>query len=86
VLPETGGSLPPGSVLSPPSSGGGSTGGGGSTPAQPSNPLGELTEDLIGVGGSQDTSNNQQQPLLPLPPVLEDTVEGLTDPLLGGGD
>ena len=87
VLPETGGSLPPGSVLSPPSSDGGSTGGGGSMPTQPSNPLGELTEGLLGVGGSQDTSNNnQQQPLLPLPPVLEDTVDGLTDPLLGGGN
>ena len=58
VLPNTDGSLPPGSVLSPSTGGDTSTSGTPSTPNQPGNPLSDLTDGLIGGGDSQPTSNN----------------------------
>ena len=83
VLPNTGGSLPPGSVLSPSTGGSTSTSGTPSTPNQPRNPLGDLTDGLLGGGDSQQTSNNPPAiPGLPLPDV-EETLDELTDPLLG---
>jgi hypothetical protein len=87
VLPNTGtGTLPPGSVLNPSTGSGTSTGTGTGqqAPSQTSNPLSDLANGLIGGGDSQPTSNNP--PSLPLPglPAVEDTLEDLTDPLLGG--
>jgi hypothetical protein len=84
VLPDPDtGSLPPGSVLNP---GGGdtSTDPGSGTPSQPSDPLNDLTNGLIDGGGSQPTSNDQ--PALPGLPEVEDTLDGVTDPLLGGSN
>ncbi len=90
LIPDTDtGSLPPGSVLNPPSDSGTSTDTDQQTPDQPSdapsNPLSDLTDGLIGGGDSQPTSNDP--PSLPLPglPTVEDTLEDLTDPLLGDG-
>jgi hypothetical protein len=89
LLPNTGGttSLPPGSVLNAPSQAdtsnpsGTGTGSGG----QATDPLEQLTDGLIG-GDSESTSNGDQGDGggLPQLPDLGDTVDDLTDPLLGG--
>ncbi len=85
LLPSaTGQPLPPGSVLGQPPTEEPQTGPDKSTgtEAPASNPLGDLTDDLLGGGGggSGPASN---QPALPGASELEEIIEGVTDPLLG---
>ncbi len=83
-LPSTAGQLPPGSVLGQPPAqqqpdeSDEPTDDDG-TQAPVSNPLGDLTEELLGQGGSGPASND---PALPGTDEIEDLVEGVTDPLL----
>jgi hypothetical protein len=94
-LPDTGADLPPGSVLDPPQSDTSTpsgSGGTGSADGGTTNPLKDLTDGLIN-GGSEPTSRGGNKGGdkdagggLPQLPDLGETVDGLTDPLLGGGN
>lgn len=83
-LPSTAGQLPPGSVLGQPPAqqqpgeSDEQTGDSG-TQDPASNPLGDLTEELLGQDGSGPASND---PALPGTDEIEDLVEGVIEPLL----